>query len=398
MNKFLSRTELMAVVLFSLSCEKDNPVGTGLAQLTASENPVMITAFSSKSITITGGQGPYSIKSISDSSIVDAHMSGSPDQGWLSLWGKALGTAAIVVRDSAQTAEVEISVTVAILAASPSNVTVQVQRTQYVSLQGGTQPYAIDEPADSVIAGVTLGSFYIIIKGNALGSTRLVVRDDASPPNTVTISIAVTPKPVLTTPGKISFSSGAGDFSAEGVLSDEELDLRSVPVNSQAAGGAIYTTLSGTNYGAIFGYWRRNQNTADAVVILFSKSNLSQGQVPIDTLPFTGDDKAIVEFVLGGDLNSDTPDTYLMHGGTFTFTALNSKKATGTFGGAATLTRNSVPVAGRNTSVTNGTFDVPLLEEEIEPIAPNAERHRIAAFAERLIKRHLVQMKSAGKK
>jgi hypothetical protein len=400
-RKILSLLPILAaaiLIILALSCEKDNPVGSGTTQLTASENPVVLSMVNPRYITISGGQGPCSVKSISDSSVVDAYVIAYQVEGPLVLVGKALGTAVVTVQDSAQTAEVEISVTVANLAASPANVTVRVGKTQYVSLEGGSQPYAIDVPADSTIAGALLGSSYVIITGNAPGSTSLVVRDAASPPNTVAISITVTPRPVLTTSGKISFSSGAGDFSAEGVLSDAQVDIRTVPVNSQAAGGMILPGPVGANYGAMLGYWRRSQNTADAVVIVFSKSNLSQGQVPIDTLPFNGDHKAMVEFVLGGDLNSDTPDTYVMHAGTFTFTTLNSQKATGTFSGAATLTINNVPVAGRNTSVTNGTFDVPLMEDDSGVSAPNAERQRLAAFAEKLIKKHLVQLKSAGAK
>jgi len=71
-----------------------------------------------------------------------------------------------------------------------------------------------------------------------------------------------------------------------------------------------------------------------------------------------------------------------MHSGTLTFTALSAQKATGTFSGTATLIRNNLPVVGNNATVTNGTFDVPLLQDYLLGLtAPNFEQQRILKFA-----------------
>ncbi|MGD0591554.1 MAG: hypothetical protein ABSA44_12285 [Bacteroidota bacterium] len=387
-------TAILAV--FSFSCEKNNPVENGKPQLTASENPVTVAVSWQKYITISGGQGPCSVKSVSDSSVVNASIDrfSYPYGRTLSLLGTAIGTAIIVVQDSAQTAEIQISVTVATIAASPSNVTVQVQSSQYVSLQGGTYPYTIDQPTNSILADASVSGSSVYIEGVAPGSTTLVVRDNANPPNKVTISITVIPKPVLTTPGKISFTSSVGGFSADGILPDNLDNIAALPANSEGAGGTIYISSPGTNVGTIVGYKKHSQNIVDVVAIVFVKSNLSQGVLPIDSsLALYGVDTALVEFVFGGDLNSQTADMYLMHSGTLTFTALSAQKATGTFSGAATLIRNDIPVAGSNTTVTNGSFDVPLLQDNLGLTAQNLEQQRIIKFVQKIIEYNLMKVK-----
>lgn len=380
-----------------LSCEKDNPAGSGKQPLTASENPVMLTVSGSRTVTISGGQGPCSVKSISDSSIVDASVYNYSGGDMLMLWGMAIGTASVVVQDSAQAAEVEISITVAIMAASPSNISLQVGSTQYVSIAGGTQPYAIASLQDTTVASVYLGTSYVLITGVSPGSTSLVVKDNASPANTVTISITVTPKPSFTTAGNISFSSDAGNFSANGIVPEMFPDVRTLPVNSEGAGGEFYLQSASNNYGVIIGYRKQNQTTADIIEILFAKSTLGRGQVSIDTLEIIENDKANVVFVIGGDLNSQNPDMYAMHSGTMTFTTLTSKRATGTFSGTATLIRNNVAVSGHNISVTNGTFDVPLLED-IQNTISNGKRQQMSAYAEKMFKKQLMKMKPAGQR
>jgi hypothetical protein len=395
------RLVIIILAIFSFSCEESNPVENGKSQLTASENPVTVAVSWQKYITISGGQGPCSIKSISDSSVVNASIDrfSYPYGRSLSLLGTAIGTAIIVVQDSAQTAEIQISVTVAAIAASPSNVTVQVQGSKYVSLQGGTYPYAIDQPANSVFANANLSGSSLYIEGVAPGSTTLVVRDNANPPNKVTISITVIPKPVLTTPGKISFTSSAGGFSANGILRDYPNDLIAQPANSEGAGGTIYISSPGTNIGIIVGYKKHSQNIVDVVAIVFAKSNLSQGVLPIDSSRVLfGIDTASVEFVFGGDLNSQTADMYLMNSGILTFTALSAQKATGTFSGAATLIRNDSPVVGSNATVTNGTFDVPLLQDNPELTAQNLEQQRIIRFVQKMIESNLMKVKLTREK
>jgi len=400
-NKFLLLFLFLAsaiLAIFSFSCEKSNPVENGKPQLSASENPVTVAVSWQKYITISGGQGPCSIKSISDSSVVNASIDrfSYPYGRSLSLLGTAIGTAIIVVQDSAQSAEIEISVTVAIIAASPSNVTVQVQGIKYVSLQGGTYPYAIDQPANSVLANANVSGSSIDIEGVAPGSTILVVRDNANPPNKVTISITVIPKPVLTTPGKISFTSSVGGFSANGILPD---NIVAQPANSEGAGGLIYISSPGTNFGIIVGYKKHSQNIFDLVEIVFIKSNLSQGVLSIaSSAGPNGVDTAIVEFFLGEDLSSQTAGMYLMHSGTLTFTALSAQKATGTFSGAATLIRNDIPVAGSNTTVTNGSFDVPLLQDNLELTVQNPEQQRIIRFVQKMIEYNLMKVKLTREK
>jgi hypothetical protein len=166
------------------------------------------------------------------------------------------------------------------------------------------------------------------------------------------------------------------------------------PSNSEGAGGEIYLTSPGTNIGEIVGYRKHSQNIVDMVAIFFVKSNLSQGVLPIAlSTALNGVDTAFVEFVFGGDLNSQTADMYFMHSGTLTFTALSAQKATGTFSGAATLIRNDIPVAGSNTTVTNGSFDVPLLQDNLGLTVQNPEQQRIRRFVQKMIEYNLMKVK-----
>ena len=397
-SRLFLRFVIVITILSSLSCEKNNPVVNGKSQLTSSESPVAVAAHWQKYITISGGQGSCSVKSVSDSSVVSASIDKftAPYGKSLSLTGEIIGTAIIVVQDSARTAEIELPVTVGAMAAYPANVTVQVQRTQYVSLQGGTSPFTIDQAANSSIANVTMSGSFIYIVGVASGLTTLIVRDNANPPNKATISITVTPKPVLTTPGSISFSSTAGDFSASGILPD---DIVPQPANSEGAGGLMYIFSSGPNLAEIIGYKKHSQNIVDIVAIIFTKSILSQGVLPIDSSQtLNGSDTALVQFVFGGDLNSPTADTYLLHSGTVTFTALSVQRATGTFKGSATLIRNNFPVAGSIATVTNGAFDVPMLQNNLIPLAPTFEQERIKKFAQQAIEKSLMKMKLVKEK
>lgn len=389
-------TVILMLAVVSFSCNKSNPVALGTPQLTASENPVTVAIHWAKYLTISGGQGPCTVKSISDSSIITAAMDPftSPTGRSLSLSGKAIGTVKVVVQDSAKTAEVEVLVTVATMAASPSNVTVQVQRTQYVSIQGGTYPYTLDQQANSSVASVNLSSSSLYVDGVAAGSTSVVVKDNASPPNKVTIAITVVPKPALTTAGTISLTSSIGKISANGILTNDLDKLPSLPSNSEGAGGSISLSSYGPSFTVIIGYQKKSQNTADIVEILLVRSSLSPGVVPIDSSRILwGADTAIVFFAYAADLTSNNIDAYIMHGGTLTVTALSAQRAAGTFSGTANMIRGNSPVAGTNIAVSSGAFDVPLLEENSGPTIQSPEQLRIMKFMERTVGLNLRKMK-----
>ena len=227
------------------------------------------------------------------------------------------------------------------------------------------------------------------VQGIAQGSTSVVVKDNATPPNKVTISITVIPKTVFTTAGKISFSSNKGDFSVNGIFAENFI---TAAANSEGAGGQIIIELS-SSFGYIIGYKKKSQNIIDIVSIVFVKKTLSQGTLAIDSSRNLGYDTAVVSIAFGADLNSQTPDSYVLHTGSLTFSVLNTQKATGTFSGAGTLIRNNVPVAGNTVSVTNGMFDVPLLVEDFGLANKSAEQERILGFAKKLIEKDLMKMK-----
>lgn len=392
------------LALLTISCNKSNPVTPGKQQLTISENPVTVALNSPRTIFVSGGTGPCSVKSISDSSVVSASIVSysSLIGNYLTLTGRKTGSAAIVLQDSARTAEAEVTVTVAEMAASPSGVTVQVGRTANVTIQGGSYPYAIDQNTNAAVATVTFTDYSFNILGVAPGSTSLVVKDNASPARKVTISITVIPRVTFTTPGKMSFSSTVGDFAANGIMVDDINNLPTLPANSEGAGGTFLSIYAPTdnsiytptiNLVAIVGFKKHSQNIADVAAVIFTKSSLDRGVLVIASSQSSGPDTALVEFVLNGDLNSQTADTYLLSTGTLILTTLSTQKTTGTFSGSAILLRNNIPVAGSSATVTGGAFDVPLLADYGGYRAPSFADPRMSAFAKKMVDGMITKMK-----
>jgi len=374
MRKTILLLTVITICFFSLSCETGNSVDQGKPTLTVSENPIAIALNYGKSITVTGGTSSYRVKSISDSNIVSinffpSYISNVKFSQTVNFFGKKLGTTKVVIQDSAKTAEVEIIVTVSVMASSPSAITVKTQRTKYASIIGGVYPYKISQPANSAIATVTLNGSSVMAEGVFQGSTSVTISDNSNPPNVLTIPITVTVPPLFTTAGKISFNYTNGTFETEGIYGASNTE--DLPNNDAGAGGFVTKFSSSGNYGSIVGYKKKSATQVDFVLITFIKNEFAPSTISLDTgfsvIPGPRDYGAIM---FGFDLvpygRSNT--AYSTFSGDMTFSSLSEQKAEGSFQGKAGLISNETGrlIPGHDVTISQGLFSVPLIAEDAE--------------------------------
>jgi hypothetical protein len=367
--------------------------------LTASENPITVALNYDKTVNLSGGKGSYNIKSISDSTIVSLNIysqiqGASPSSGYVHFIGKKLGTTKVIIQDSAKTAEVEIIVTVSVLASSPSAITVRTQQTKYASITGGVYPYKISQPANAAIATVTVGTSVMIV-GVSPGSTSVTISDNSNPPNSVTIPITVTIPPSLTTSGKISFNTTKGNFQTEGIYSD--IFSQNVPSNDAGAGGVVTKYSTSGNIGQIIGYKKKTATLIDVVVMLFFRYSFAPGKVLLDTAGSTNINREFGSIMFGFDLvpYGQTNTMYSTFSGDMTFSTYNEQKAEGTFQGNAGLLSSQTGdlVPGNNVTFSQGVFSVPLIVEDGTMMMSTKADQAIFNQIEEIIKPQIDRMK-----
>ena len=360
--------------------------------LSVSENPINIARNNYKYISVTGGKGNYSVKSVSDSAIVQVTIPQNYDPRYvqsISLFGKNLGAVTIVIQDSAKTAEVSISVLVTTIASSPSSVKVEVGQIAYIYFSGGTSPYAVDVNSNFAIATVSFNFNSMEVTGVAEGTTSVVIRDNATPQNKVTIPITVIPRPRFTTAGQISFTSSKGNFSANGIAMD---DIISVPPDGEGAGEWMATSING-NIGIIQGYKKKSATIVDIIAVYYLKKDFTPASLPIDSLIFKMD-SAFVVFALNGDLTSQSADLYVLTSGIVTFKDLSTQHASGSFSGIGVMKRDDLIYPSNTVSVTEGLFDVPvLLDNPVSVSSVNKEDKRIKLFMDKIFQKEFQKWK-----
>ena len=78
------------------------------------------------------------------------------------------------------------------LTANPSSITVQVGQNAQAQISGGTLPYEIQSPPNASIATAIIGgTSTLVINGIGAGTTSVVVRDNSTPVQTLTMPITV---------------------------------------------------------------------------------------------------------------------------------------------------------------------------------------------------------------
>jgi len=367
-----------SAMLFLTSCDTADTVSAsgGTDLLTASSTSVSVLVGSGKSVTISGGKMPYSVKSNSDTTKVGATISGSV----LTLSGRAAGSATIVVKDSAGTATVSLSVTVATMIASPNTVSVVKGSNTSVTISGGTSPYSIQTAPDAAVATASISGSTVTINGVAAGSTSVTVKDNSASAKTVIIPITVTATGGsgggggFTTAGSVSFSSNVSNFSANGIYD-------SVATTGSGAGG-FSSNSSGQYSLVIFGYKYNSSTSVDLTMLIFFDS------APIGTgtyvYPPTTSKFVSILFMPGVNPNSETSSAYqLTTSATASISAITASNATGTFSGNGTFMSNGVVDPSKTISVTGGTFNVPVIAGD----GPGKTDSRIEALVKDVIRK-----------
>ncbi len=388
MNPLLRSVPLLLLILFSFSCDQStDPSNSAGPQLTASETNLTIASSFTRTVSISGGKGRYFIKSNSDSSVVSVNF---PPEGltnnsgiqYAVFLGLKIGSATVIIQDSAKSAEVKISVSVAAMASSPASVEVRVGRAAFVTVQGGTMPMSIvsaPNPAYVEVELNTSGSFYV--NGRAEGSTSITLKDNANPAHTVTIPITIVPQPKFTASGKISFTSGAGIFDVNGISAT---NIMTASANSEGAGGWRYLYSWRGDMINVTGYKKKTANIIDVVSILYFSGPGSPGTIPIDSGMFGMENTASVMFAFDGDLNASEADVYVMTTGNLSVNAMNAQSSKGTFYGSAVLTRGEIVNPAFTATVSNGAFEVPLITDYLSVPRMSVKDQRLENFLEKI--------------
>ncbi|GAB4211873.1 MAG: hypothetical protein Fur007_03060 [Rhodoferax sp.] len=165
-------------------------VGNTLPLSTTAPSSVSLSPGTSVSYKISGGVVPYII-STTDSRIAAVSLNGDV----LTINAMALGTATVTIRDAVGQPAIDIAVTVGLGNLSPLYTTapaslVLAKGTQRSFTVGGGVPGYVVESIDPRIVSVSLSGSSLNIKGEAIGTTQVLVRD-TSGKDSVTITVTV---------------------------------------------------------------------------------------------------------------------------------------------------------------------------------------------------------------
>jgi hypothetical protein len=277
-----------SAMLFVVSCNKsDNPlVDTTTGALTATPPSVSLLVGGTASVTISGGKVPYSVNSNSDSTKVRATLSGTT----LSVTGLAVGSATIVVKDSAGTSTVSVPVTVASMIATPNSVTVVKGSTATVTISGGTTPYTILTSPNSLVATASISSATLSITGVNADTTSVTVKDNSSPAKTVTVKITVTATAAALTANPTSVTVVKGSTATVTISGGTTpYTIQTAPTSTVATATISGATLSvtGVAAGSTSVTVKDNSSPANTVTVAITVTTSGGGFTTAGSMSFT---------------------------------------------------------------------------------------------------------------
>jgi len=388
MNSSLLNSLFLVLLLLSISCKESQPTETQKPGLTTQTPQIIVAKNYDRYITVIGGEGQLHVKNMTDTSIARVtfnyieYVDGTAIRS-IRITGTELGYTMITLQDSSRKAEVTITVTVSAMALNTETVTIEERQNYYLQIYGGKPPYSVIENTNPSIASASITALTIGGEGFTPGNTVVKIKDSDPMGNSATLYISVTPKPVFTTPGTVSFSSNIGAFSVNGIVVEYIADA---PSNAEGAGGIMQGYGKQYIECEFIAYKKKSTNIVDFMAIHFHKTGIGIGTLPVSTRSGRID-SAYIWFVFNGDLNSPTADIQKFSTGALTITAFNEKEISGTFQGSGQLVKDLVPVTGQNFSVADGSFRMPILLEDFVPSAGNTdERKRVEAFVKRVLK------------
>lgn len=372
--KYSIRFSLIIAILIISSCTSPTTNNAGAESLKVQYENIRMGNNSYLSIGIAGGKKPYSIKSISDSSVASPYLYNNPyGAPSLELNSKAIGSTRIIVMDSLGITG-EVNVTVVDFAVFPSSVEMDKYSSAMIRIQGGTLPYKIVSVADTTIAFTDFSTSNISVYGVKNGVTSLTIKDSSPNPKMVLVPIYIKDR-TANLSGKISFTSNVGNYFVEGIYSDQPIAIR----NSGAAGFLNTNWSRSNNNYNIFGFKSITDHSISAASIQFTTTGdgnyfqpIPFGSTSIASPDFSG---ASFTFHPKIDYNIDfvVPfESYILTSGQVSITGLTDERVTGIFygWGYKHFYRRtgdiiiSVIDSTKPISVTNGVFDVPLYIDE----------------------------------
>lgn len=169
-------------------------VQTGaVSSLTLSSNNLSLSVGGNQSISVSGGDGTYSISSNSNTSVASTNLSGSS----ITINGLAAGTDSIKVCDGTGNVCGTLSVTVGSSSSSgltfnPSSVSLAVNADASVGISGGNGSYNITGNSNPSVASVGLSSSaVIVVDGLEPGNSTITLCDTSTTNVCGTLSVSV---------------------------------------------------------------------------------------------------------------------------------------------------------------------------------------------------------------
>jgi hypothetical protein len=161
--------------------------------------------------------------------------------------------------------------------------------------------------------------------------------------------------------GSLAFSyTGArsGTYSTSGAVAERS---GGGFVKQQFATAVKFNDPGQSSIGVI-SYFPVSTSTGDEVIFAFPSSGVGQTSVLTDNCNTTGCALGLIVFDTNPDLQEDSSEPFFLTTGTLQVSAISGGRITGTFRGTAE------DLAGVQTiTVTNGTFDLPLIDQSRFP-------------------------------
>jgi putative peptidoglycan binding protein len=163
-----------------------------VSSISFSTNNFSLPIGGSQSVTVSGGNGTYTISSNSNASVVSTGLSGST----LTVSGLAAGSAAINVCDTSNTCGT-LSVTINSSSASSisfgqNNISLAAGGSQVISLSGGNGTYNLSTNSNPSAVSASIASNAITVYAFASGSATITVCDTSNTNTCGTLSVTVT--------------------------------------------------------------------------------------------------------------------------------------------------------------------------------------------------------------
>ena len=205
------------------------------------------------SVELWGGTKPYTVVSISDSSKIypiETLIAQRGGRSYLDIRGKAKGTTTVTVKDADGKTLLPVEIRVQSFFAIPSAVSLQMQDAAEIHLQSGSRPFVIAVPPSSQVATCSLADTVIIVFGNGIGNTAIVLRDQNGNGDSISIPVSVV-APLRANSMSVSIISGTSivDSITGGTPPYRLYSYDDAKVSASLNGSAVTITANGSASG-----------------------------------------------------------------------------------------------------------------------------------------------------